>query len=186
MQILKIITYIKSDLYRYTGKITFFIFLSHLLRQRGFKYTFWFRLAYSNNIILKIISKAMHNRLSNKYIILIPRGTKIGYGLYLGHATSIVVNPSAIIGNNCNLSQFTTIGSNEGNAAIIGDNVYIGPNVCIVENVVIGNNCTIGAGAVVTKNIFDNTTAAGVPAKTISQKEPGRYIFNKWLLEEMR
>ena len=65
----------------------------------------------------------------------------------------IIVNSSAKIGNNCNLSQFTTIGSNHGKAAQIGDNVYIGPGVCIVEDVVIGNNVTIGAGSVVTKDI---------------------------------
>ncbi len=60
------------------------------------------------------------------------------------------------------------VGSNEGQAATIGDNVYIGPNVCIVEDVMIGNNCTIGAGSVVTKDIPENATAAGNPTKIIS------------------
>lgn len=72
------------------------------------------------------------------------------------------------------------VGSNEGQAATIGDNVYIGPNVCIVEDVMIGNNCTIGAGSVVTKDIPENTTAAGNPAKVISYKTPGRFINNMW------
>lgn len=56
-----------------------------------------------------------------------------------------MVNPTAVIGNNCNLSQFTTIGSNYDKAATIGDNVYIGPNVCILEDVHIGSQVTIGA-----------------------------------------
>jgi serine O-acetyltransferase len=64
--------------------------------------------------------------------------------------------------------------------ATIGDNVYIGPNVCIVENVKIGNNVTIGAGAVVTKDVEDNATIAGVPAKVISFKNPGGIVYNKW------
>ena len=91
------------------------------------------------------------------------------------------MNASTIIGNNCNLSQFTTIGSNEGHAAIIGDNVYIGPNVCVVEDVKIGNNVTIGAGAVVTKDIPQNATAAGNYAKVLNYNNPGRYIRNKWV-----
>lgn len=112
--------------------------------------------------------------------IKIMRSTKIGYGFYIGHGGPVVVNPSAEIGNNVNLSQYVTIGSNEGKAAIIGDNVYIGPSCCIVEDVVIGNNATIGAGSVVTKDIPDNATAAGNYAKVLNFKNPGRYIQNPW------
>ena len=79
-----------------------------------------------------------------------------------------------------NLSQFTTIGSNEGKAAHIGNNVYIGPSVCIVENVKIGNNTTIGAGSVVTKDIPNNATAVGNYAKVINYNNPGRFILNRW------
>lgn len=110
--------------------------------------------------------------------------TKIGYGLYIAHGGPIVVNPSAVIGNNCNLSQYTTIGSNDGHAAVLGDNVYIGPNVCLVEDVVIGNNVTIGAGSVVTKNIPDNATAVGNYAKVVNYDRPGRYVGNRWRHEE--
>ncbi|MFM5412420.1 serine O-acetyltransferase [Aeromonas veronii] len=94
---------------------------------------------------------------------------------------ALVLNLTTKIGTNCNLSQFTTIGSNHGQAATIGDNVYIGPNVCIVEDVKIGNNVTIGAGSIVTKDIPDNSTAVGVPAKVISNNNPGRYVNRRWL-----
>jgi len=126
----------------------------------------------------------MHKRLTSKYLIQIPRQTEIGYGLYIGHNMCIVISPSAKIGNNVNLSQFTTIGSNYGNAAVIGDNVYIGPNVNIVENVTIKNNSTIGAGSVVTKDIPENSTVAGFPAKVISYKEPGRFVNRRWKLSD--
>lgn len=122
----------------------------------------------------------MHKHYSVKYGLDIPRTTKIGYGLYIGHGLGVVINPLTIIGNNCNISQFLSIGSNHGTPAIIGDNVYIGPHVSIVENVKIGNNVTMGAGSVVTKDIPANMTAAGVPAKVISDKKPGRYIGNRW------
>lgn len=123
----------------------------------------------------------MHYRLSRKYGIQISPKTKIGYGLYIGHGIGIIINKTAEIGNNVNLSQFLNIGSNHGKAAKIGNNVYIGPSVCIVENVTIGNNVIIGAGTVVTRDIPDNTTAVGVPNKNIN-KINHDYIGNKWFL----
>lgn len=50
---------------------------------------------------------------------------------------------------------------------IIDDNVHIGWNAIIMPNVHIGSNCVIGAGAIVTKDIPDNSVAVGVPAKVI-------------------
>ena len=49
----------------------------------------------------------------------------------------------------------------------IGDNTNIGWNAIIMPGVNIGKNCVIGAGAVVTKDVPDNSVAAGVPAKVI-------------------
>ena len=50
---------------------------------------------------------------------------------------------------------------------IIGNNVWIGENVVILAGVHIGDGCIIGANSVVTKNIPNNTIAAGVPIKFI-------------------
>jgi acetyltransferase-like isoleucine patch superfamily enzyme len=47
---------------------------------------------------------------------------------------------------------------------IIGNDVRIGSNATILP-VRIGNNVTIGAGAVVTKDVPDNTVVKGNPAK---------------------
>lgn len=49
----------------------------------------------------------------------------------------------------------------------VGNDVYIGNNVLILPGVTIGNNVVIGAGAVVTKDIPNNSVAVGVPAKVI-------------------
>lgn len=49
----------------------------------------------------------------------------------------------------------------------IGERVWIGDNVCILPGVTIGNGAIIGANAVVSKDIPENTIAAGIPAKVI-------------------
>ena len=111
---------------------------------------------------------------------MIPQRTQIGYGLYINHGGPVVINPEAVIGNNCNISQYVTIGSNYKKGAIIGDNVYIGPNCCIVEDVSIGDNAAIGAGSVVTKDIPANATAVGNYARVINYNHAGEFIQNKY------
>ncbi|WP_248324553.1 MULTISPECIES: serine O-acetyltransferase [unclassified Caballeronia] len=176
---------IRSDLYRYAGSVGTGAFIRKFVSSEGFNYSVWFRLAsgYSrglSGVLLRIILR----RKQRQFGIVIPVGTRIGPGLYIGHFGTIVVNETAVIGANCNLSQGVTIGSNHGQAATIGDNVYIGPNVCIVENVLIGDSVTIGAGSVVTSNVPSNVTVAGAPARVVSddlaRKREGRYIVRRW------
>lgn len=49
----------------------------------------------------------------------------------------------------------------------IGDNTNIGWNTMIMPGIKIGKNCIVGCGSVVTKDIPDNSVAAGVPARVI-------------------
>lgn len=109
--------FIKSDLYRYAGTVSLRSFFHCYRKEAGFRFSVAFRLINSKGWIkfLGIILWIFRN----KQLIQIARTTQIGYGLYISHGGPVVINPSTVIGNNCNLSQFVTIGSNEGRAAII-------------------------------------------------------------------
>lgn len=167
---------IKADLERYLflhkmgGASSKKALIMTLLFERGFKFTFWWRLAGVKSI-LKPLVWFCYRHYSSKYGIQINTSTRIGGGLYIGHGMGVVINPTAIIGKKFTISQFCTIGSNKGKAAVIGDNVYVAPNVCIVENVHIGNNSSVGAGSVVIHNIPQNVVVAGCPAKIIKSNE---------------
>lgn len=50
---------------------------------------------------------------------------------------------------------------------MIGDNVQIGAGAVLVGNIHIGNNVCIGANAVVLRDLPDNCTAVGMPAKPV-------------------
>ena len=159
-----------QDFNRYCSNKGIASFLKTYYLQRGFRYTVWLRLSATNGWV-GMISKFILHHLSSKFCNEIHSCTRIGGGLYLGHGYGIVIHPTAVIGRNVNLSQFTTIGSNKGKAATIGDNVYIGPGVCVVEDVTIGEGSVIGAGSVVTRNTPPNSVSAGVPAKVIKYKD---------------
>ena len=174
---------IASDYYRFTGRRgNAFIHLTQalLLRYCSFTYTYWLRVAQQGRGPLKWLGILMHRHYSHKFGIDIGRGIDVGAGFYLSHGCCIIINSRTRIGNNVNVSQFVNIGTNDGRAAVIGDNVYIGPNACIVGGVHIGNDVTIGAGSVVTGDVPDGATVVGVPARVVNSDNPGRYILNRY------
>jgi acetyltransferase-like isoleucine patch superfamily enzyme len=54
---------------------------------------------------------------------------------------------------------------------VVGNDVYIGVRSIIMPGVRIGNRCIIGAGSIVTKDIPDNSVAAGIPARVIKSSD---------------
>ncbi|MCX7920937.1 MAG: serine O-acetyltransferase [Clostridia bacterium] len=177
-----------SDLYRYTGKTNKKLLVKNLLSNPGFKYTFYMRLckylkSKDSFIASKLAFKIFHIILRHyeyKFGIQIPYYTQIAGGFYIGHFGCIVVNGSAVIGSNCNISHGVTLGqSNRGKYKgypTLGNNVYIGPGAKVIGGLNIGNNVAIGANSVVTKDIPDNAVVVGIPGKVISFEGSDGYV----------
>jgi len=95
-----------------------------------------------------------------------------------------VIGPVSI-GNHVNLAQGITVTALNHNFSdadkrideqgvstqpvTIADDVWIGANAVVLPGVTIGRHCVIAAGAVVTKDVPDNTLVGGVPAKVIKK-----------------
>jgi serine O-acetyltransferase len=83
---------------------------------------------------------------------------------------SVVIHKKAIIGENCTIGTCVTLGGRgkgiEG-APIIGDNVYISSGAKILGPIRIGNNVIIGANSVVLKDVSDDKTVVGIPAREV-------------------
>lgn len=175
-------TLIKSDYFRNSGQTLpiFKIWLRTLLWGGSAYVLFWYRVASYKRGWLHCFAEFMRKRGVVKYGLQISSKTKIGYGFMIQHSFGTIVNPDTVIGNNVTLMQFVNIGTTKKNAALIGDCTYVFPMSCIVNDVVIGKNVTIGAGAVVNKNIPENATAVGTPAKVIHFNNPAKYIGFKW------
>lgn len=118
---------IQSDYFRvYAHKASFSRIFFAGFRNHCIKYLLWMRLATHRKGFLFPLCKLMQEHYSKKYGLDIPPGTTIGCGFYIGHGISIVINHTAVIGNNVDLSQCSTIGSNEGHAAWIGITYILG------------------------------------------------------------
>jgi serine O-acetyltransferase len=114
-------------------------------------------------IVLDPIYFVLNLLIQMMWGIEIPRATLVGPGLFIGHFGGITVSASAVLGNNCSISQNVTIGvSGTGDKVgvpVIGDDVYIAPGARLFGKITIGNNVKIGANAVIYKSLPDNCIA---------------------------
>ena len=126
----------------------------------------------NGGVIAKVLSKLCVLRYMFWTVISgadIPLNTNIGGGLLIPHPNGIVIHPDVRVGVNCLIHQQVTIGVKRGNskAPIIAGHVDIGAGAKIIGNITLGDHVRIGANAVVLKDIPNNCTAVGIPAKVI-------------------
>ncbi|MFH1460557.1 MAG: serine acetyltransferase [Candidatus Omnitrophota bacterium] len=168
--------YIATDDVKGIGaKIYLFAFNYSLWVIISYRFGRWVRYNFKIPIlkqILKIITKILHEILGMITGIQIQFETKIGSGLYIGHTGFLIINSGAVIGENCNLGVGVVIGQGgrgpQKGCPDIGDNVFIGVGAKVIGKIKIGNCVAIGANAVVTKDIPENATAVGIPARVIN------------------
>ena len=96
---------------------------------------------------------------------------RIGRGLFLDHATGLVVGATSVIGNNVSILQGVTLGGTGKETGDrhpkIDDGVLIGAGATVLGNIRIGKCSRIAAGSMVIKEVEGNVTVAGVPARVV-------------------
>lgn len=92
----------------------------------------------------------------------------VGCGLFLDHATSVVIGETCIVENNVSILHEVTLGGTGKTSGdrhpIVRSEVMIGAGAKVLGRVEIGQGAKIGAGSVVLDNVPAHTTVAGVPA----------------------
>lgn len=142
--------------------------------------------AVSKGLML-IFWSVVYKYLREKRGIEIAWNAKIGYGLYLGHAYNITINPKARIGNNCNIHKGATIGQeNRGKrkgCPIIGNKVYIGINATVCGKVSIGDDVMIASNSFVNCDVPSHSIVFGNPC-VIKPRDNAteNYIINEWII----
>lgn len=102
-------------------------------------------------------------------------GAKIGKRLFIDHGMGIVIGETAEIGNDCIIYHQATLGGTGKDKnkrhPTLGDRVMVGTGTKILGPIKIGNDSKIGAGAVVLKDVANNTTVVGVPAYEVVKEK---------------
>ncbi len=110
-------------------------------------------------------------RSSEIYGIDIHPGARIGKGIMIDHAHSIVIGETAVVGDNVSMLHAVTLGGTGKEDADrhpkIGDEVLIGAGAKVLGNIQVGCCSRIAAGSVVLEDVPPATTVAGVPAKVV-------------------
>ncbi|AQM60024.1 MULTISPECIES: serine O-acetyltransferase EpsC [Clostridium] len=98
-------------------------------------------------------------------------GAKIGKGLFIDHGMGVVIGETAEVGDNVTIYHGVTLGGTGKDKGkrhpTVKDNVIIGAGAKVLGPITIGNNVKVGANSVVLKDVPDNATAVGMPAKII-------------------
>lgn len=153
--------------------------IRYLCLNASFRITFWFRVGN----YLKVQKKGVFYKFLYGIVFLIHKhnqyltgiqlsfGTQAGKGLLFAHFSCVVINGSCSIGENCTIFQGVTIGSirgEKGGTPTIGNNVVIASGAKIIGKIKIGNNVFIAPNSVVTKDVPNNATVGGIPAKILN------------------
>jgi serine O-acetyltransferase len=121
----------------------------------------------------KDLSYFVQMRVSEVFGVDIHPAARVGKGIMIDHAHSIVIGETAVVGDNVSMLHSVTLGGTgkeDGDRhPKIGNGVLIGAGAKVLGNITIGHCSRIAAGSVVLHDVPPCKTVAGVPAKIIGE-----------------
>lgn len=157
-----------------TGKLTYFY--RKICRPNGFEYASFLK---KRHFFYSIGDNCSIRPWTN---ITDPKYVKLGNNVQLTACTILGHDGSINMLNKAFNLKLDSVGK-----VIIHDNVFVGHGAIIMPGVSIGPNAIVAAGAVVTRDVAENTIVAGVPARKIGlldgfveklKKRTGEYPWN--------
>jgi len=142
---------------------------------------------HSREEIVDIFSELTGSKVDASFMCFPPFHTDFGHNITIGKNVflntgcsfqdrgGISIGDGSMIGMNVAIATLNhgldleTRNTTFPSPVVIGKNVWIGSNATILPGVTIGDNSVVAAGAVVTKDVQENTVVAGVPAKFLKK-----------------
>ena len=113
----------------------------------------------------------VQSRVSELFAVDIHPGARIGRGVFVDHATGIVIGETAVVEDDVSMLHGVTLG---GTGKESGDRhpkirrgVLLSVGAKVLGNIEVGEYSRVAAGSVVLKDVAANCTVAGVPAKVV-------------------
>lgn len=149
-------------------------FLQALLYFKGFQAIQAYRLAHwlwqRGRVDLAYF---VQMRISEEFGVDIHPNARIGKGIMIDHAHSIVIGETAVVGDNVSMLHSVTLGGtgkeDQDRHPKIGNGVLIGAGAKVLGNITIGHCTRIAAGSVVLADVPACKTVAGIPAKIVGE-----------------
>ena len=116
------------------------------------------------------------------------RNITLGEDTIIGENAVLDGRAPLVVGNHVDIASEVMIYNSEHDVhdadfgpiekeVVIGDYAFIGPRAIILPGVHIGRGAVVAAGAVVTKDVAENSIVGGVPAKEISKRQVKEYTY---------
>jgi serine O-acetyltransferase len=103
-------------------------------------------------------------------------GAVIGRRFFIDHGMGVVIGETAIVGDDVTLYHGVTLGGTswEGGKRhpTLGDRVTVGAGAKLLGPIAVGAGARIGSNAVVTRDVPENATAVGIPARILDERPP--------------
>ena len=119
------------------------------------------------------MARFVQMRISEMFGVDIHPAARIGKGIMIDHAHSIVIGETAVVGDNVSMLHSVTLGGTgkeDGDRhPKIGNGVLIGAGAKVLGNIKVGDCSRIAAGSVVLAEVPPCTTVAGVPARIVGE-----------------
>ena len=161
--------------------------LSIVLTYPGVKAVFFHKFAHLFYVAgFDLIARLIAQTIRFFTGIEIHPGAKIGKNLFIDHGMGVVIGETSEIGDNVTIYHAVTLGGSspsidserqrhEKRHPTIGNDVVIGSGAQIIGPVNVGNGARIAANAVVVKDVPENATMVGIPAKAVKLENKGNF-----------
>jgi serine O-acetyltransferase len=147
-------------------------YLRPFLYYKGFHALQWHRISHwlwSDG--RRELAHFLQSRVSQVFAVDIHPAVPIGNGVFIDHATGLVVGETAVIGDDVSILHEVTLGGTGKERGDrhpkVRDGVLLCAGAKVLGNVEIGRDAKVGAGSVVLHDVPPRATVAGVPARIV-------------------